>query len=338
MKNSTRYYEPGKTITLYDSTLGEDFFGSLIFSGLINEDKREVAIKEVFRNELGPLLEIPSKKSYLQEFLSLINFSLLFKYLLEIFKLVFSKIKELSSEITQKFSNDLNSFSISPARRSNFISSKFFLKSFAAICLLISFLSLGSILLPLSSAQIYSLIQKSKAQEELLQQVPDPREAFVSAFEIDPNKEQSVPKDFKLFIPKIGLESDISPSVDLENEEAYKRELLNTGVAHAKGSYLPGQLGSIFLFAHSTDTLANISAFNAKFFSLGELQNGDEIKINYQGKPYKYIVSGKVIVNPEEVDLVRNAGNALILMTCTPPGTDWQRLIIFADQKELQTI
>lgn len=135
--------------------------------------------------------------------------------------------------------------------------------------------------------------------------------------------------EFKITIPKINLVSNVIISVDSSNESSYKEEL-KKGVAHANGSYLPGENGPVFLFSHSTDTVFNVEQYNAKFFALKDLVQGDEVVINFRGKQYKYLVSKKQIINPSELEVIRESNSDLILSTCFPPGTNWQRLIIFA--------
>lgn len=137
-------------------------------------------------------------------------------------------------------------------------------------------------------------------------------------------------KDFRLVIPKIGLESVVIKNVDPNNPSLYGEQLAN-GVAHALGSYLPGEDGTMFLFAHSTDAEFNIARYNAKFYAVRKLEVGDEILIRYGDKDIKYIVKDKKVISPLELDQVRDSGYKLVLSTCYPPGTDWQRLVIFAD-------
>lgn len=138
-------------------------------------------------------------------------------------------------------------------------------------------------------------------------------------------------KDFRIIIPKIGLESVIIKNVDPNNPQQYSEQLAN-GVAHALGSYLPGEDGTMFLFAHSTDTEFNIARYNAKFYAVRKLEVGDEILIRYGEKVYKYIVKDKKVISPGELAKVQQSGYKLVLSTCYPPGTDWQRLVVFADQ------
>lgn len=159
---------------------------------------------------------------------------------------------------------------------------------------------------------------------------------FFNANAQAPKAEQKIPglseipvnNEFFLEIPKINLTSIIIPNVDTSNEAQYL-EKLKVGIAHAKGSYLPGDNGPIVLFSHSTDTLAHIVQYNARFYGLKDLQIGDPATIHFKGKIYTYTVIEKRIINPQDMDTIRNSGSKLIMTTCWPPGTDWQRLAVF---------
>ncbi|MBI2012107.1 sortase [Candidatus Daviesbacteria bacterium] len=148
----------------------------------------------------------------------------------------------------------------------------------------------------------------------------------------DPNfrtQAKAISSDFRIAIPKINVESAVIPSVDATNETEYV-EKLKLGVAHAKGSYVPGEGGTVFLFSHSTDTPANILQYNAKFYAVKDLNVGDEILLYYDGKEYRYSLEEKRVVGPNELEAVKNSSADLILQTCWPPGTNWNRLIVFA--------
>lgn len=138
-----------------------------------------------------------------------------------------------------------------------------------------------------------------------------------------------ISEEFFLEIPKINLISTIIPNVDAENEGQYL-EKLKMGVAHAKGSYFPGDEGPIVLFSHSTDSLAHIIQYNAKFYALKDLEVGDSITIHFKGQTYNYKVKDKKVISPTNIDAIRQSDSKLILTTCWPPGTDWQRVAVFA--------
>lgn len=124
-------------------------------------------------------------------------------------------------------------------------------------------------------------------------------------------------------IPKIKAYSKIIENVDPWNKDIYGKAL-EEGVAKAKGF-------DNFFFAHSSLPPWKMTRTNTPFLRLGELKNGDQIIIHKDGKDYIYIVEDKKEVWPNEVSLVfEKSKEYLILQTCTPLGTDWKRLLIFA--------
>ncbi len=141
--------------------------------------------------------------------------------------------------------------------------------------------------------------------------------------------------DFSVVIPKIGANEKVTANVDPANGSQYL-EVLKRTVAHAKGSALPGLAGTTYLFAHSADNFWDVGRYNAVFYLLKDLNQGDDISIFFQDKRYNYAVYDKKIVDPSEVGyLAANIGQGerLILQTCWPPGTAWKRLLIFAKPK-----
>jgi len=142
--------------------------------------------------------------------------------------------------------------------------------------------------------------------------------------------------DFSIVIQKIEASAPIVDNVDPFDENAF-RFALRRGVAHAKDTAYPGQTGNIYLFAHSTDAFYNVGRYNAVFYLIGKLQNGDEIKIYYKNKEYKYIVYNKLVVNPDALGYLKTiqAGvSTLTLQTCYPPGTTLQRLVVLAIERK----
>lgn len=141
---------------------------------------------------------------------------------------------------------------------------------------------------------------------------------------------------FGLLIPKIGASAKVFANVNPSNQEEFL-PILAQGVAHAQGTVFPGITGNIYLFAHSTDNFWNIGRYNAIFYLLKDLVPGDEVVVFYQNKRYDYIVSRSEVVSPEDVSHIVDAQNkgeeTLILQTCWPPGTTFQRFLVFAKPK-----
>lgn len=131
-------------------------------------------------------------------------------------------------------------------------------------------------------------------------------------------------------IPKIKAQAPLIFNVDPWNEETYQ-ERLKKGVAHAKGTYLPGEKGTSFIFAHSSGNPLEQTRYNTIFLKLGELEIGDRIEIKREGKTYNYLVTQKKVVYPSEIDyLKKNDTPGIIIQTCWPIGTSFKRLLVFA--------
>jgi LPXTG-site transpeptidase (sortase) family protein len=106
-------------------------------------------------------------------------------------------------------------------------------------------------------------------------------------------------------------------------------------VAHAKGTGLPGEGKNIFIFAHSTADFFEANRYNAVFYLLSKMENGDEIYLFYKNQKYRYKVSDKKTVKADEAKyLDKDAGDQLTLMTCWPPGTTMKRLIVIASPED----
>ncbi len=137
--------------------------------------------------------------------------------------------------------------------------------------------------------------------------------------------------NFSIIIPKISAKAKVFPDVSPADQNEYL-PILKQGVAHAKGTAFPGQRGNVYLFAHSTDISANIARYNAVFYNLEKLEEGDQIIIYFADRIHLYRVTEKKIVPASDVSVLEPQNNEeiLILQTCWPPGTTIDRLLIFA--------
>lgn len=202
----------------------------------------------------------------------------------------------------------------------------------AWLFLLVSFITIFSVVTPILATGFNSLIAKPLPKPTVIDEKKWNGESLAEFDSRDSQeKEKLVIKDFRIVIPKININSNIIDNVDTQKEKEYKEQLKN-GVAHAKGSYLPNENGPVYLFSHSTDSIFNITQYNAQFYALKELAKDDSASIFLNGKEYKYRVTAMQILNPEEIEVIRQTKADLIMQTCWPPGTDWQRLIVYADK------
>lgn len=179
--------------------------------------------------------------------------------------------------------------------------------------------------LPLGKA-IYNYVVSRQGQiEEVRPQYPKITEKVV---------EDGV---FEVEIPKILAKSKIISNVSPFDANEYLGVLVNDEVAQAKNSDLPGQgKGSMtYLFAHSTQQGAGMVRKNAVFYLLGELKTDDVIFVRYQGKLFTYRVYQSKVVGAKEVEYLEykeEDKEVLIMQTCWPIGTDWKRLLVFAQR------
>lgn len=136
--------------------------------------------------------------------------------------------------------------------------------------------------------------------------------------------------DFKLIIPKLDLNVDVSPSIDLLNPKSWQ-SALKKGLAHAQNSSFPDQPGTTYIFGHSTDYPWNIQAYNALLYSLNDLELNDQIFVSYKKEPYRYRVTDKQIVKADDLTYLNsNDQDQLVVQTCWPPGTTLKRLVVVA--------
>lgn len=139
---------------------------------------------------------------------------------------------------------------------------------------------------------------------------------------------------FAIVIPKIGANAPVIDQVNPLDPNEYQFKLAQ-GVAHAKGTPLPGATGTSFLFAHSSGDITSARRYNAVFYLLDKLAVGDNIFIARDQVLYRFQVEKTEIVNPEQTKYLQpgdltQPDQKLILMTCTPAGTDKQRLLVHA--------
>jgi sortase A len=149
---------------------------------------------------------------------------------------------------------------------------------------------------------------------------------------IDPN-DTVAPNDTKVIIPKINVEIPVvydEPSI----EEHAIQNALERGVVHYATTPNPGEQGNAVLFGHSSNNILNKGKYKFAFVLLNRLDEGDTFMLTHGGKRYVYRVYGKKIVKPTEVGVLGAAAkpNSATLITCDPPGTSINRLVVTGEQ------
>jgi sortase A len=123
---------------------------------------------------------------------------------------------------------------------------------------------------------------------------------------------------YQIEIPKLGITYLVGEGID--------NQVLAKGPGHYPQTVLPGEVGNAALAAHRT-----VRGRPAFFYSIDELQPGDEIRIGYRDKTLIFQVERSFLTTPFDLGvLAPTAYPSLTLTTCDPPGGDEQRLIVQA--------
>jgi LPXTG-site transpeptidase (sortase) family protein len=143
-------------------------------------------------------------------------------------------------------------------------------------------------------------------------------------------------KDYGITIPTLHLDEPVVFNVDPNDQAAYTAALKN-GIAHASATSFPDNPGLGYYFAHSSNPEFR-SQYNAVFYLLGKLKEGDDVYIWHEGQDHHYQVTHQTITDPSNTAFLTDTydGENIVLQTCWPPGTTQQRLLVFAKRVELQ--
>lgn len=153
--------------------------------------------------------------------------------------------------------------------------------------------------------------------------------------EIKIDREYSTP--MYLTIESIGIQSvHITPNVESVDEEVYDREL-KKGLAHFKGTPLPGDGGNSFIYGHSAvETFFTSHNRNPEtiFTALEGIDIGDNVVVRRDDKDIQYIVRKKKIVDADDFSILKQQGDkeTLTMMTCWPLGVGSKRLVVIAEK------
>jgi sortase A len=155
----------------------------------------------------------------------------------------------------------------------------------------------------------------------------------VSATPIIGNNTTDIGPDPKLIIPKINLEVPVVYDLDTIEEDAIQKGL-EDGVVHYASTPNPGQNGNVVIVGHSSNNILNSGKYKFAFVLLKRLEVEDTFFVHKDGVRYTYKVYEKKVVPPTDVSVLGPASrdNSITLITCDPPGTSVNRLIITAEQ------
>ncbi len=151
---------------------------------------------------------------------------------------------------------------------------------------------------------------------------------------IDPTN-AAVGPESKIIIPKINVEIPVINDVPTIEESAVEKGL-ERGVVHYATTPNPGEIGNGVIFGHSANNILNHGKYKFAFVLLKRLEPGDVFYIQKDGKRYAYKVFEKKVVPPTDVSVLYptypDKPATFTLITCDPPGTSLNRLVVHAEQ------
>lgn len=129
---------------------------------------------------------------------------------------------------------------------------------------------------------------------------------------------------YYLSIPKLEISDAVVSTTDYD---------LTKHLIQYSGTSIPGENGTAIIFGHSTlPSWFNPKDYKTIFANLHKIENGDEIITNVNGVRYTFKVFSVTVTSPEDQSMFSQSFDSsyLTVITCTPPGTVWKRLIVRA--------
>jgi sortase A len=149
---------------------------------------------------------------------------------------------------------------------------------------------------------------------------------------VDPNSTKVGPEPM-IIIPKINVEIPVVYN-ESSIQEAAVQKALEKGVIHYATTTKPGEIGNGVIFGHSSNNILNKGNYKFAFVLLNRLEKGDTFMLHKGGKRYVYKVFDKKVVPPTDVSVLGKSSRpaTFSLITCDPPGTSINRLVVVGEQ------
>lgn len=149
---------------------------------------------------------------------------------------------------------------------------------------------------------------------------------------IDPTNTKAGPEP-KIIIPKINVEIPVIFDEERVDEDSVQ-QALEDGVLHYATTSQPGEKGNGAIFGHSSNNILNRGKYKFAFVLLNRLENGDTFYVQKDSVRYAYRVYKKTVVTPTELSVLgaQEKPSTMSLITCDPPGTTINRLVVVGEQ------
>jgi sortase A len=138
------------------------------------------------------------------------------------------------------------------------------------------------------------------------------------------NQNKPVITTYNITIPKIHVQYANVSTISTD---------LSSHLVHYPGTAVPPEKGTGVVFGHSTlPSLFDAHNYKTILAYAHTLAVNDKIIVNADGKEYTYAIVSVRITTPDDISIFSQDfdDSYLEIVTCTPPGTTWKRLVIKA--------
>lgn len=229
-------------------------------------------------------------------------------------------------------------------KKSHIVNRKLIFRYFGAILALLGFLVTFYIFFPVISFQVF--ISPMLASQPLAVPIPQTklltpatiRQLLVTQsstlFGLDYTRASSW---FPAYIPPAGRPRIPSyqisiPRLNIQNANVSTiDDDLSIHLVNFQGTCVPPDRGNCVIFGHSTlPSLYNPHDYKTIFANIQNLRVGDLIIVHIDNIDYLYKIFDMSVVSADNTSVLSQTmdDSYLTIITCTPPGTVWFRLII----------
>lgn len=147
------------------------------------------------------------------------------------------------------------------------------------------------------------------------------------------------PSDNRLYIPSLNKNVPLITVPHNKNWNQLENNIqsgLRDGVVVHPVSREPFKNGNFFITGHSSYYAWDDGRFKDVFALLHEMNTNEIVELFWEGKKYTYLIKAKQVVPPTATQILRQPSDAklITLMTCTPIGTNKDRLVLIGEQIE----
>lgn len=145
------------------------------------------------------------------------------------------------------------------------------------------------------------------------------------------------PSDNRLYIPSLKKNVPLITVPHHKNWNQLEKNIqggLQNGVVVHPVSRQPFKDGNFFLTGHSSYYAWDKGRYKDVFALLHEMETNEIVELFWEGKKYTYLMKAKKVVPPTATQILKQPNDVKILtmMTCTPIGTNKNRLIMIGEQ------